>query len=165
MPVLFGEPVMRSVSLSDDRTAVSSVVGVLILIAITVVLAGVVHTFAFGLADDNLQTYPTAGVSIDADADCDDGKATGLVATHVAGDSIPADELYLESVGEGPELSDSWADPDGYATTGIDDGTVSAGDTATVCAKDDTLEETTVQVVWRAESGARSLVLAERDGS
>ncbi|RKD97700.1 type IV pilin [Halopiger aswanensis] len=159
---------MRSVSLSNvaaDRTAVSSVVGVLLLIAITVVLAGVVHTFAFSLADDNLQTYPTAGVSIDADADCTDEKATGLVATHVAGDSIPADELYLESVGENPELSGSWATPDGYSTAGVDDGTVSAGDTATVCAKDDDLEETTVQVVWQADSGARSLVLAEWDGS
>ncbi|AEH37316.1 type IV pilin [Halopiger xanaduensis] len=156
---------MRSVSLSDDRTAVSSVVGVLLLIAITVVLAGVVHTFAFSLADDTLQTYPTAGVSIDADADCDDEKATGLVATHVAGDSIPANELYLETTSDDPDLSGSWAAPDEYATAGVDDGTVSAGDTATVCAKEDALEGTTVQVVWRAESDARSLVLAERDGS
>ncbi|GAB3665964.1 type IV pilin [Halopiger thermotolerans] len=156
---------MRSVSPSDDRTAVSSVVGVLVLIAITVVLAGVVHAFAFGLADDTLQTYPTAGVSIDADADCDDEKATGLIATHIAGDSIPADELYLKAAGDDLELSGSWADPDGYSTAAVDDGAVSAGDTATVCAKDETLEETTVRVVWRADSGTRSLVLAEWDGS
>lgn len=154
---------MRSVSLSGDRTAVSSVVGVLILIAITVVLAGVVHTFAFSLANDNLQTYPTAGVSIDADADCNGKKTSGLVATHVAGDSIPADELYLESTGDDPELSGSWAAPDEYSTTGVD-GTVSASDTASFCAKDEALEDGTVRVVWRADSGARSLVLAEWEG-
>ena len=146
-------------------TAVAPVVGVLLMIALTVVLAGTVHAVAFGIADDNLHAQPMAGFSFESDpADC---KGDGLSAMHVAGDTIPADELYLRSTATGAKAdapSGSWADPNGYATRGLEDGTVGAGASATLCTGEGALEGGTVRVVWRSSSGERSAVLAERNG-
>ena len=57
---------MRYTETRDDD-AVSPVIGVILMVAITVILAAVIGTFVLGLGD-NVQETPTAGVSVDQDA-------------------------------------------------------------------------------------------------
>ncbi|AFZ71421.1 type IV pilin [Natronobacterium gregoryi] len=52
---------------SSDERAVSPVIGVILMVAITVILAAVIATFVLGIGDD-MQQDPQAGVDID-DAD------------------------------------------------------------------------------------------------
>ncbi|OYR65297.1 type IV pilin [Halorubrum ezzemoulense] len=49
-----------------DERAVSPVIGVILMVAITVILAAVIGTFVLGLGD-SLQTSATAGVSVEGD--------------------------------------------------------------------------------------------------
>ncbi|EMA39492.1 type IV pilin [Halobiforma nitratireducens] len=148
----------RDRSLRSDDLGVSPIVGVVLLLAITVVLAGAVHVFAFGIVDSSmpLETQPKAAFTFDS-ADC---KGDGIEIGHVAGDSIPADELYVTV--DNRDLSGSWAAPKGYSTSNVADGSVSAGDVATVCADD--LDGETVRVRWQSDSGDRSAILAEWAG-
>ena len=57
---------MRYTETRDDD-AVSPVIGVILMVAITVILAAVIGTFVLGLGD-NVQETPTAGVSVDQEA-------------------------------------------------------------------------------------------------
>ncbi len=51
----------------DDEEAVSPVIGVILMVAITVILAAVIGTFVLGLGDEVEETV-TAGVSFETDA-------------------------------------------------------------------------------------------------
>ena len=57
---------MRYTETTNDD-AVSPVIGVILMVAITVILAAVIGTFVLGLGD-NVQETPTAGVSVDEEA-------------------------------------------------------------------------------------------------
>jgi flagellin-like protein len=57
---------MRYTETTDD-SAVSPVIGVILMVAITVILAAVIGTFVLGLGE-NVQTTPTAGVNVDQEA-------------------------------------------------------------------------------------------------
>ena len=57
---------MRYTETRDDD-AVSPVIGVILMVAITVILAAVIGTFVLGLGD-NVQENPTAGVSVSQEA-------------------------------------------------------------------------------------------------
>jgi len=57
---------MRYTETTDD-SAVSPVIGVILMVAITVILAAVIGTFVLGLGD-NVQETPTAGVQVDQEA-------------------------------------------------------------------------------------------------
>lgn len=49
---------------ADDR-AVSPVIGVILMVAITVILAAVIGTFVLGIGE-NVETNPSAGVTVDS---------------------------------------------------------------------------------------------------
>jgi flagellin-like protein len=57
---------MRYTETRDD-SAVSPVIGVILMVAITVILAAVIGTFVLGLGD-NVQETPSAGVQVDREA-------------------------------------------------------------------------------------------------
>lgn len=48
---------------ADDDRAVSPVIGVILMVAITVILAAVIGTFVLGLGE-NVETNPSAGVTV-----------------------------------------------------------------------------------------------------
>jgi flagellin-like protein len=52
---------------NDDTEAVSPVIGVILMVAITVILAAVIGTFVLGLGE-NVQETPTAGIDVDQEA-------------------------------------------------------------------------------------------------
>ncbi|WP_233139004.1 type IV pilin [Halorubrum salipaludis] len=77
---------------TDDR-AVSPVIGVILMVAITVILAAVIGTFVLGLGDSLGDSQPTA--QIDADISIVDDTTATLSVEHSGGDSIDTDALRV----------------------------------------------------------------------
>jgi flagellin-like protein len=74
---------------SDDR-AVSPVIGVILMVAITVILAAVIGTFVLGLGDSLGDNQPTAQLDVDLDE-----VDNNITIEHDGGDSIEADSLRV----------------------------------------------------------------------
>ncbi|MCL9812562.1 type IV pilin [Natranaeroarchaeum aerophilus] len=128
-----------------DERAVSPVIGVILMVAITVILAAVIGAFVIGIGDDQ-EAVPQASFDFD-----DEGEDGDLTITHSAGDSI--DESNLDVTNNGVELTTpSWSsDP------------VSAGATFEIPNDndgDDLNDDPTIRVVWESDSGGDSSVLA-----
>jgi flagellin-like protein len=102
---------------SDDR-AVSPVIGVILMVAITVILAAVIGTFVLGLGDSLGDSQPTAQLDTDFDSD-----ANNVTISHNGGDSIEGDDLRVTF--NGSDSSDQF--PPGQFEVGesvvIDDDT------------------------------------------
>ncbi|WP_430503971.1 type IV pilin [Haloparvum sp. PAK95] len=143
---------------SDDR-AVSPVIGVILMVAITVILAAVIGTFVLGLGDSLSQTSPQATYDwSQTENDTSSGNYTATVE-HTGGDSISKSTISVNVD------NSSFTGTADAANWGGDD-TVTAGDTLTVggfgsmpgsaLAAGDS-----VSVVWQSESGGSSTVLTE----
>ena len=74
---------------SDDR-AVSPVIGVILMVAITVILAAVIGTFVLGLGDSLGDSQPTAQLDTSVDY-----SGNNITIEHNGGDSIDTDELTV----------------------------------------------------------------------
>lgn len=94
---------MNIKELFTEERAVSPVIGVILMVAITVILAAVIGTFVIGLGDGVGDTAPQASFDFDPnDSDTDDRNVT---FTHRSGDSIPAD-TYNVTVSGNAEVND-----------------------------------------------------------
>jgi len=102
-------------SLINDNSGVSPVIGVILMVAITVILAAVIGTFVLGLGD-SLEQAPQA--QLDGEYDSTDG----IVLSHNGGDSLASADLTV-----------SWSGS-GTASLGSD---LSVGDSETVVAETD----------------------------
>ncbi|WP_277553129.1 type IV pilin N-terminal domain-containing protein [Halobaculum limi] len=122
--------------LRDDR-AVSPVIGVILMVAITVILAAVIGSFVLGLGNSVQQTAPNANFQFDYDS-----AANEVTATHTGGDTIPASETVTLSAGVNNTTF----------TTAVSAGT---SENTTYGSGD------SVRVVWTSESGDTSQTLAE----
>ncbi|MFD1587195.1 type IV pilin [Halorientalis brevis] len=92
---------MQLKQLLSDDDAVSPVIGVILMVAITVILAAVIATFVLGLGEQVSSTAPQASVTFEYSNE-------NLTATHDGGDTIKAEELFVRG-----QLND----PDNSATT------------------------------------------------
>lgn len=138
---------MKIIQLLKDDDAVSPVIGVILMVAITVILAAVIGTFVLGLGDQVQQTSPNAQMDFDYDG-------TDLAITHDGGDGVAQSELALAGDVSG-DIPDECSETD-WASDGE---TVTAGDTCTVSPS----SSDSVSVVWEADGG-RSNTLAEWEG-
>ena len=122
---------------NEEERAVSPVIGVILMVAITVILAAVIGTFVLGLGDQVQTTAPNAQFSFDYDSAANDN----LTVTHNGGDGIEASELYLsgdvETAGGAGDLS--------WAETGSVSSTVRAGQSVRV---GDESSDSTVDYDW-----------------
>ena len=104
---------------SDDSRAVSPVIGVILMVAITVILAAVIGTFVLGLGDQ-VESAPQASFNFDLDED-----ANEIQISHRGGDSIDVSNIELRiggtQVSSGNENLDS-----------VSGSTINAGTTVTV---------------------------------
>ena len=122
--------------LFNDDDAVSPVIGVILMVAITVILAAVIASFVLGLGEDQ---GPTPKASFEFDWD---GSST-LTVTHDGGDTLEGNRLSLSSSGS----SDTpWSAGDVTSGTTVTSSTFSGGDT--------------IRVVWTNEDGDTSTTLA-----
>lgn len=74
----------------DSDRAVSPVIGVILMVAITVILAAVIGTFVLGLGDSLGDSQPTAQLDASVDYANDD-----ITIEHLGGDSIESGELTV----------------------------------------------------------------------
>lgn len=149
--------------LNDDEQAVSPVIGVILMVAITVILAAVIATFVLGLGEQVSETAPQASFSFDyeegasAGPTCDgtDGNNDGqLQITHDGGATLDAQQLNItgsSESGENVALTDC-----GYSSG--DD--ITAGDDVLI----DVSSNNTIRMVWANEQGTTSATLSRWQG-
>jgi len=78
---------------NDDR-AVSPVIGVILMVAITVILAAVIGTFVLGLGDSLGDSTPQASFTVD-NVDADAGANGTIEVTKTGGQDIAFDDLRI----------------------------------------------------------------------
>ena len=138
---------MQIRDLFKDDSAVSPVIGVILMVAITVILAAVIGSFVLNLGSEVQQSSTQPSCSFDYTDDYN------VTITHSNGDSIPGENLNA-TTGTG-----SW---NASNSTYFDKkGTVSAGTTAQYGLDGETWSGQTVSVVWTSENGENSATLSE----
>jgi flagellin-like protein len=135
-----------------DEGAVSPVIGVILMVAVTVILSAVVGTFALGLGVSQ-DTAPQATWGTDF---TQGGNADELTLAHESGDAMEADRLSVVVTGatcDGGSLDSPKNLADDYSMT----GTIGAGGSVTIdgtqlCGGNDIdLDAATVRLVWEDE--------------
>jgi len=135
---------MNIKNLVKDDDAVSPVIGVILMVAITVILAAVIASFVLGLGDQN-NPAPTADFSFDYTNN--GGSADEVVITHSDGDAIEPDNLYIR----GDDLNSGGTNPGGWSSAGTGGGTNSDGLVASgnsVTLNDVQSSSYVINVVW-----------------
>jgi flagellin-like protein len=124
--------------LTDDR-AVSPVIGVILMVAITVILAAVIGTFVLGLGDQVSENAPQASLNFDYNTN-----ASTVTVTHEGGATLEGDNLEL--VNESGSVNSSAS------------GEYQAGDQ--IFAGDSYSPGETLRVVWTNPSGGSTNTIA-----
>ena len=151
---------MQFKELFDDDRAVSPVIGVILMVAITVILAAVIGTFVLGLGDQVQNTTPQAIFGFDS-AD----SATNVTITHESGNSIPASNINISATSNfnatgNTSATDnftsySWAD---FPSASTD---VSAGSSVTVTSTTGGFGGETIRVIYSSPDSDSSSTLAK----
>ena len=145
--------------IADDDT-VSPVIGVILMVAITVILAAVIGTFVLGLGENIEDTSPNAQFntdftkgSVSTSDTCNPFDTNGgsqLDITHQSGPTIEAERLSIV----GNDTDRNWN------TECNGDSEVGSGDTASVQVS----TESEVRLVWTAEGGGQTDTLTTWEG-
>ena len=102
-------------SIFNDDRGVSPVIGVILMVAITVILAAVIGTFVLGLGDSLGDNQPTAQLSVSLSGE-------NVTLDHNGGDRLDGDDLRVTTDGNG-------------TVTGFDAGTFQVGDSQEVISE------------------------------
>jgi flagellin-like protein len=124
--------------LTEDR-AVSPVIGVILMVAITVILAAVIGTFVLGLGDQVSDNAPQASFSFEFNS-------SGVNVTHEGGETLERSTIELDGDSFGP------------VTPNFPESTVSAGDTARHDPGINAGE--TIRVIWTNPNGGSTNTIA-----
>ena len=156
---------MQFKELLVDDDAVSPVIGVILMVAITVILAAVIGTFVLGLGDQVQNNPPQAQFTTDYNE-----SAQNLTFTHDSGEAIDHARLDFSSE-EGFST-----DPDDFSDSSLGSGQMSAGDSIEITdgagggeyqwntGGTATPSEDTVRLIWTSEGGGNSDTLKRWDG-
>ncbi|WP_335999502.1 type IV pilin N-terminal domain-containing protein [Halorientalis halophila] len=164
---------MQVRKLLNDDDAVSPVIGVILMVAITVILAAVIASFVLGLGGSQQQT-PQASFSWDY-TQTDDGNDRGYAdVSHDGGDTIQTSELIFRGDGfqaagdvANADSSDIQVESAGETWPNAQASGQSGGSTAVVggdsvgIGADSDYEFT---LVWEPEEGDTSATLSEETG-
>jgi len=157
---------LKKLLTADEEQAVSPVIGVILMVAITVILAAVIASFVLGLGDSQ-DVAPTATFDFNYDSE-----SPSLTITHTGGDNIKTDELFVRGSNMGSDNTGQWLGDDGStsgtiggdASANIDDeSAVSSGDSVVLDGSN--LDDNYVaRVVWESSDGSSSSELATDRG-
>ena len=126
--------------LTEDR-AVSPVIGVILMVAITVILAAVIGTFVLGLGDQVSESAPQASFSFEFNVS---GTSDTVNITHEGGETLEASNIDVNG--------DSGVTPNpGFS------GTISAGNTTGYSGVD---PGETIRVIWTNPAGGSTNTIA-----
>ena len=132
---------MNLKQLITDDDAVSPVIGVILMVAITVILAAVIASFVLGLGSETGPAAPQASWEF-----TDDGSGDFSI-THTGGDTVDSSSLTLEFSSSSPV-----SDPFSSYTQ------VSSGNSASITGS---YSGETARLVWTNPEGDQTQVLAE----
>ncbi|WP_255148983.1 type IV pilin [Halorarius halobius] len=141
---------MQLKNLIADEDAVSPVIGVILMVAITVILAAVIGTFVLGLGDQVQSSAPNANFQFEYDS------TTCVQITHTGGQDVDADNVNVQVGGSDASDCGSGEYSSGSAFSGtINTGTSGAYATGTA--------EETVRVIWNSPGGGSSQTIGESE--
>lgn len=147
----------------DDERAATPVVGIVLMVAVAVILAGLIAPELLNLTRQSGEAGPTAVIQFDYDSSVDPSTTdswgntkqaghTGLLTfSHESGEPIPAGRLTLVGVTDLPNNAFTASD---LGTSDFD-----KGDTLTVWVN----EGDTVRVVWDSREGTKTTAVAVWD--
>jgi len=145
--------------LAEDDNAVSPVIGVILMVAITVILAAVIASFVLGLGPSD------AAPTVNFDDEFGSSNNT-LTVSVTGGDSVPASELSLNSgdiqgVKAAPDNSSNSYQWPASEASGSSDGqsAVTAGDDVLAYMSGSSYE---VDIVWESDGTSQTLTTFER---
>jgi len=165
-------------ALFDEDHAVSPVVGVILMVAITIILAATAASFVLGFGDQLGETPPQTSIEFDYDP----AGNGNLTVTHVGGDTLTPARIAVVSTGDfHPAPGNASGSPSGPSYTelrldsGVDDGTgiapwvdgeVTAGNAFTIvgASSPSPLDSATVRVVYNSPGSERTTVVVTWDG-
>jgi flagellin-like protein len=135
--------------LTEDR-AVSPVIGVILMVAITVILAAVIGTFVLGLGDQVSDNAPQASFSFDFNIPNGGTSSDYVNITHEGGETLDNSTISVEADSSLTFVAtESQWDDSG--------GTISAGDTGVFHSIDN---GDTVRVIWTNPNGGSTNTIA-----
>lgn len=166
---------MKDHALRNDSRGVTPVVGIILLISITVLLAATVGAFVMGLEEDVQQSAPTVAMQFDYDAADGTGSDT-LKIIHDTGGGLAPAQTYVkvqdaDCVGSSDNPNGEYQATDDFGehqeiAAGMSmqlDASLPGG--TTLCSGGQLeLETATVKVVWRASAGTNSHTMATWHG-
>jgi flagellin-like protein len=129
-----------------DEDAVSPVIGVILMVAITVILAAVIGTFVLGLGDQVQNNAPQATFSFDYEGF---GSTGDVTATHDGGDTFNNENTQSLVLSDTSESS-------GETAFSVGAG-VSAGSSVTLTNVDAGDE---VRIIWTSANGGNTATVA-----
>ena len=145
----------RLFTADEENRAVSPVIGVILMVAITVILAAVIGTFVLGLGDQVQQTSPNAQwdwENNNADANTNDDN--NLTVSHQSGDSVNAGNLGVT----GDPITNTQCDEGGGSAGQWTDSEVSAGDSCLMDGSDELAGNSgTVRLIWQGDGSSSTL--------
>ena len=142
---------MRILEFTGDDDAVSPVIGVILMVAITVILAAVIGAFVIGIGDDQEQV-PQASWDWDQQGTSD---GDDVILTHSSGSTISDSNLELTaSDSTGFEDSDLEESPFGEE---VNAGTSTSVEMTTYSDA----QGETLRIVWQSDSGGDSSILSD----
>ncbi len=138
-----------------DDDAVSPVIGVILMVAITVILAAVIGTFVLGLGGSIQSTPPNAQFTFN------ENNTGALEMTHDGGDAVQTSNLNVTSDNATANLASNTIcqSDSASATQNWTSSELSAGDTCTIPSTYMS-EGETIRITWEADDGSSSATLA-----
>jgi flagellin-like protein len=133
---------LRATVSGDEDRGVSPVIGVILMVAITVILAAVIATFVLGLGESVSQTAPQVTVDWDYNE-----SGSYVNATHNGGATLTNDSLSLSASGSSTTLVPGTLDE------------YEAGDE--IGSFESVSDGETLRIIWSSEGGDNTATLAE----
>jgi flagellin-like protein len=155
---------MKLKQLLTDDDAVSPVIGVILMVAITVILAAVIGTFVLGLGDRVSEAQPNAQFTFDYSEVAGSNDDTVKVI-HDGGDGVETGQLEV-TIG-----SDTAWDNTGWGTNfgagSAWSGKITAGDSLTIkeSGADSITDGEEVKVIWSASGSDKTAIIGESEVS
>ncbi|MXR51904.1 type IV pilin [Halovenus sp. WSH3] len=149
---------MRIKQLLTDDDAVSPVIGVILMVAITVILAAVIATFVLGLGEQVSDTAPNANFDFEYD---NSSGSRNVTITHTSGPAIETSTLSLGGPGVSSSigfenLNDSYNDLGEEISAG-DSAKVVGRDTASLTADTQISRDERISIIWESEGDSATL--------
>ena len=148
--------------LLTEEDAVSPVIGVILMVAVTVVLSAAIGAFVLDIGNAVTEKQPNAVIEFEVDAD---GGTDSVTLRHNGGDELETDTLSVTIDGTVAWEAGSPSTESDFTTGGSsewNDG-VTSGDELVIKETDDAAisASSSVKLVW--QDGQRSSVLASND--